>query len=252
MKSIFKSLKPVLFAGVCFWLFVQGSSCKSPVVPPDDLPPNGPDTTSHDFTWQTDTIGAQGVFYDVAIINDTLAYAVGEIFLRDSTGQIDPQLYNVAVWNGTDWILSRATNVPLRAVFAFAENDIWAGSSAPYHWNGTNWTGYNVTGIFGGNINKIWGSSSSDVYIVGTNGSIAHFNGSSWQKVESGERNPNFRFTDVWGSTKNGSQLVITVGSDFAQDHAVKALTPTLAVDTLGWSSQAPLNTVWFSGDSPF
>ena len=41
------------------------------------------DTTSHAFTWQSFTFGDGGgscTLYDVAIINDTLAYAVGEIY----------------------------------------------------------------------------------------------------------------------------------------------------------------------------
>jgi len=58
------------------------------------------DTTSHNFTWQIDTLGATAsTLYDVVIINDTLAYAVGEMYLRDSTGQINPQAYNMAKWN---------------------------------------------------------------------------------------------------------------------------------------------------------
>jgi len=51
-------------------------TCKdNPPGPPTDRPP---DTTNHEFTWQTFTLGDGGssVLYDVAIINDTLAYAV--------------------------------------------------------------------------------------------------------------------------------------------------------------------------------
>ncbi|MDL1891482.1 hypothetical protein FBQ87_01125, partial [Sphingobacteriales bacterium CHB3] len=38
------------------------------------------DTTSHNFTWQIDTLGDgnASTLNDIAIINDTLAYAVGE------------------------------------------------------------------------------------------------------------------------------------------------------------------------------
>ena len=52
------------------------------------------DTTSNDFTWQTYTFGDPGagssILNDIAIVNDTLAYAVGEVYLNDSTGQPDP------------------------------------------------------------------------------------------------------------------------------------------------------------------
>ena len=67
------------------------------------------DTTSHQFTWQVDTLGdgASSVLYDVAIINDTLAYAVGEMYLRDTLGYFDPNAFNIAKWNGIRWQLKR-------------------------------------------------------------------------------------------------------------------------------------------------
>jgi hypothetical protein len=62
------------------------------------------DTTSHNWMWEIDTLGiAYSSLYDVAIIKDTLAYAVGEIYLKDSTGQFDPQPYSVAKWDGKSW-----------------------------------------------------------------------------------------------------------------------------------------------------
>lgn len=254
MNSMKLHLHRIRRFGRAFWLLPTAfsllivlhlTSCKAPVVPPDDWPPEGPDTTSHNFTWQIDTIGVSGILYDVAIINDTLAYAVGEIYLNDSTGQIDPQLYNVAVWNGRDWTLSRATNVPLRAVFAFAENDIWAGSSAPYHWNGTNWTGHNVTGIFGGNINKIWGNSSSDVYIVGTNGSLARFDGDSWQKIESGT---SLDIIDIYGVSSGSEATIISVASRLLStlDREILSIQGSQVVILSDSGITEPLSGVWF------
>ena len=82
---------------ISFILFVLFSFCaltckkEPPVVPP---PPSGPDTTSHNFTFtQYDLGGNAGSsgFKDAAIVNDTLAYAVGEIYTTDSTGRPDPR-----------------------------------------------------------------------------------------------------------------------------------------------------------------
>jgi hypothetical protein len=74
-----------------------GMSCKKNPVSPST--PSQPDTTSHNFTWTLQKLGgASGsVLYDVAIVNDTLAYAVGEMYLNDSVGQNDPQPYNLAI-----------------------------------------------------------------------------------------------------------------------------------------------------------
>jgi len=61
------------------------------------------DTTSHDFRWEIYTLGdgtGSSCLYDVAIINETLAYAVGEIYRNDTT-------FNVAKWNGKERELMR-------------------------------------------------------------------------------------------------------------------------------------------------
>lgn len=62
--------------------FVAALNCK-------DSPPESPplpiiDTTSHNFQWQVDSLGTEScALFDVAIINDTLIYAVGEIKARE-------------------------------------------------------------------------------------------------------------------------------------------------------------------------
>jgi len=174
-------------------LFIVLFSCTEPTKPPVN---NGPDTTSHDFSWTIDTIGTYGSYLkDVAIIDENNIWAVGEIHTNetdryDSLGVWQPP-FNAVHWDGNEWKYKRTlpTGIgfsPNRAVFAFNADDIWVGTSAPYHWDGQRWTVYNVTGIHNGYINKIWGTSSNDLYLVGTNGSISHYNGQSWQRIESG------------------------------------------------------------------
>jgi len=43
-----------------------------------------------------------------------------------------------------------------------------------------------------------WGSSGSDVFAVGLNGTILHYNGSAWISMTSGTTED---LTDVWGSS---------------------------------------------------
>jgi len=60
------------------------------------------DTTSNSFTWQTFTFGGNAGscnLFDAALVNDTLAYAVGSIYLTDSTEHPDPLPYNLVKWN---------------------------------------------------------------------------------------------------------------------------------------------------------
>ncbi len=77
-----------VFAAIMLFVLFTGINCKkSPVSPPVN---NGADTTSHNYAWQTFILGDgnSSVLYDAAIIYDTLIYAVGEIYLKDSTGQL--------------------------------------------------------------------------------------------------------------------------------------------------------------------
>ena len=48
----------------------------------------------------------------------------------------------------------------------------------------------------GQSVNKLWGTSSSDLYGVGYNGMITHYNGRTWQKIESGTTT---NINDIWG-----------------------------------------------------
>ncbi len=72
-----------------------------------------PDTTSHSFTWQTFEFGDDGAspssLKDVAIINDSDIWAVGSVYLNDSTGQPDYNAYNAIHWDGNKWELKRIT-----------------------------------------------------------------------------------------------------------------------------------------------
>ncbi len=164
------------------------------------------DTTSHDFTWQTFEFGGQGgssSFYDVAIIDENDIWAVGEIYTADDK-------YNAAHWDGEKWELKKIyfylcpnsnypTAYPIKSVFAFGKNDIWfARGGSLNHWNGTNFIhDCSVNKILTGSINKIWGTSDNDLYIVGNDGMIAHYDGRQWRRIDSGT---DIKLLDIWGS----------------------------------------------------
>ena len=165
------------------------------------------DTTGHNFSYEIFEFGEHGnsALRDVAIIDENNIWAVGAIYLKDSTGANDSKLYNILHWNGAEWDLSRATNVPLNTIHAFSNNDIWAFSSAPYHYDGVSWISHNISGLFNGYAYGSWGTSSNDLYMVGGNGSIAHYNGSSWSKLESGTE---LTLSDVYGT--NGNEVYVS------------------------------------------
>ena len=175
------------------------SSCAklAPPQPPDNVV----DTTSHNFTWQVTALGdglASSMLNDVAIVNDTLVYAVGAIYLKDSTEKENPLPYNVAIWNGNVWKtiqmsvddLGNIIAPPLYSVLGFSSSDIWLSDGVPIHGDGKSWIEYNLYGMgiltySDGHLTKMWGLSSSDLYFVGSLGTIVHYNGSAYQKLQS-------------------------------------------------------------------
>ena len=56
------------------------------------------------------------------------------------------------------------------------------------------------------NLSRIWGSTASDVFCVGYNGVILHYNGQSWDKMDSDTTN---NLNGIWG---NSPQDIFVVG----------------------------------------
>jgi hypothetical protein len=220
------------------------------------------DTTSHNFTWQIDTLGDGGgsVLYDVAIINDTLAYAVGEIYKRDSLGNWDPLPYNLVKWNGQRWELKRVSVLyrgslitpPLNAIFSFSATDIWLSSGVPVHGDGQNWTQYHLfdMGVLtqnDGSINKIWGTPGN-MYFVGNRGTIAHYDGVRWRRIESGT---GLDVKDVWGTTnpRTAQVEVLALSSTFntqVQESRVLRITGTTVTPLDNTGLSPSLRGIWF------
>jgi len=154
--------------------------------------------------------------FDVAIIDENNIWAVGEIYMRDSLGRCDPNAYNAVHWDGSKWELKRIYHYsscnpvdypPFSSIIAFSEKDIVLTSGGSIGWfNGkTNRTDCGIRPLLTGAINKLWGTSSNDLYAVGDYGNIAHWNGSRWTKIESGT---DVRLTDVWGNIRENTVYV--------------------------------------------
>ncbi|MDI6805000.1 MAG: hypothetical protein QME58_14385, partial [Bacteroidota bacterium] len=183
------------------------------------------DTTSHNFTWEIDTLGdgAGSVLRDVCIINDTCVWAVGEIYKRDSAGNFETEPYNTARWNGKKWELKRIQfytfcgpgsltgPYPANAVFAFDDGEIWIASQSQIaKWK--NGVQISIT-CLPVSVNKIWGSNKNNVYTAGPLGQIGFFNGVSWRRLESGT---DVSINDIWGSVdeKTGKRLILCAASN--------------------------------------
>jgi len=178
------------------------------------------DTTSHDLAWQMFTFGehSSSVLNDVAIIDENNIWAVGEIYMNDSLGNPDPHAYNAVHWDGQEWELKRiyyygscsaVEYPPLKAIWTFSESEIVITNGGSIGWfNGSTVNlDCGVNPLLTGSINKIWGSSSDDLYIVGNSGSIAWYNGTSWSRIESGT---DVDLLDVWGKRDGDSSIWVS------------------------------------------
>jgi hypothetical protein len=185
------------------------------------------DTTSHDFTWQVFTFGehSHSRLNDIAIVGNEI-WAVGEIYLNDSIGQSDPTLYNLVKWDGINWSIIRVPYYyqgypyyhPIQSIFAFGQDDIWFCGNGVIHWDGNYFIPIPIpTEVWGPyQMNKIWGSSNNDLYVMGNEGNNAHYQNGSWSRIESGTEVDLF---DIWG---NNDGPIWTCG--YSDDYGISAL----------------------------
>jgi hypothetical protein len=180
------------------------------------------DTTSHDFNYQTFELGDpltgnSSILYDVALIDANNIYAVGEIYIQDSLGQTI--LYNLAHWDGNELQLKKVyfptvcgdtslTPYPSRAIYAFDDGKMWMSSSGDkiaILENGNQINKFCLPASVAMSINRIWGISSNDLYIVGNSGKIAHYQNGTWQQIPSGTE---FPLIDIY--SKDGDEIYIS------------------------------------------
>jgi hypothetical protein len=215
------------------------------------------DTTSHNFTFQSWTFGTIGssTLYDVAIIDENNIWAVGEIMIAD-TSINGYTTYNAVHWDGSEWTLHKLYfyTIPgqqdtgvyeARSILAFDENNIWITSGSQItKWNGIRQTNKHSSPVY---VNKLWGTDNNNIYAVGYNGQIAHYNGTNWQRIESGIT---LNINDIWGDFNEKTQEweILAVASNFGTSLEKEILQiKNNSVIKLPLSPQMwPLKTVWF------
>ncbi len=174
------------------------------------------DTTSHNFTWDIQTIGVfQSSLNDVWGSSASDVWAVGSI--TDTTAGFFP---NAAHFDGTHWTLVQIEEgFQIFGIFGFSSNNIYAvgTNGRVYHWNGINWgqqaclgIGDGCAGLLNGvPLTAVWGTSSNDLFVVGDSGVIVHYDGQTWTKMPSGTM---LTMRDVWGFSSND---IYSAGADF-------------------------------------
>ena len=133
----------------------------------------------------------------------------GSVFAVRYDWTSDPQIGGVLQYNGGTWseMESLEGSPPLYDVWScssghvFVVGDVWVedgdSGSTIYHYDG-NWRLMRFEDDPVASLDGVWGSSDSDVFAVGDNGTILHYNGTTWSRMSSGTNQYLF---GVWGSS---------------------------------------------------
>ncbi len=233
-------------------------------------PPSGPETTSHSISWTSTRLGghSSSVLYDATIISTNSIWAVGEIYVAD-TSTSGYSKYNLVRWNGVGWSLDYVPVMdwggavgfgPLFAVISFSENDVWLASYANLiHWDGVGFTSkaFFMKSIdFNGQVTKMWGTSGSNLYLVGLNGAIYHFSDSTWQKLLTPSMVANdgtpLNFYDVFGcrSQSTGNYEIYAVAGSMYEtlDRKIVKIAGTTVSEVSDSGITGRLHSLWHEG----
>jgi len=142
------------------------------------------DTSSHAFMWEIYKFGSHlSYIKDIAIVNANDIWCVGYV-------QTDTAIYNALHWDGQEWelmLISPRGNVgPIGSVFAISETDIWFEKwNLPIHWDGERFIKFTPaeSGFPSGTINRIWATSTSNIYFLGDNGRLINYNGLIFSQI---------------------------------------------------------------------
>jgi len=207
-------------------LFILTLNCKHSVEPP---PNNGPDTTSHNFTWEYDTLAYPRS--DQTLIESLWGSSENDVY---AVGHNDRGLGTIWHWDGDTW--KSLVN--------------YEGPIDPYY-------------LRGGSYYQVYGTSKEDVWVVGSNvrGTypdfirqelILHYNGYEWIKKEFDGDGAisvwGISADDVWFGTID-SELIHFDGDNWtvlklgfkAQINSIAGLsTDEVYATASGWGNQAP------------
>lgn len=155
------------------------------------------DISNSNFVWHVDTIADYpSVLRDVAVIDDDDIWAVGELKMAGGP-------YNAIHWDGVEWTYfkiptfalpnqSIVESADLKTVFAISSSEIYFCAGASF----TKWDGHEFIPLdmfmdyIGdpdyGPLWRMWSKSGDDIYLVGEKGYSVHYDGTNWEKLETG------------------------------------------------------------------
>lgn len=153
------------------------------------------DLSSSTFQWEVLYFGERNnIFNSVSIVDENDIWVVGkfEVWGWDSVdSEYDWLRYNALHWNGIKWDTLKIKPPPwtysgqFDVVHAINDSIAWIGIDAPALYLNDQWQGMTTAPHLGWMLD-IWGNSLSNTFFTYYNGGIAHYNGNTFQVMNSG------------------------------------------------------------------
>lgn len=233
-KPLIKNTFLFLFLNINLFLLVPLgnftlTAC-STTEPPDIKPPVEPDSTTQNFTFETFEFGdgfSSSYLNDVWIFNENNIWAVGYISPSDTINGVYISNPNIIKWDGANWALQpySGTSSGIYGIWAVDSSHIYFASGNIIKYKNNTYVNIIVQGNWtqGQQIEKLWGSSENNIWGVGPWGTIVHFDGTAWSKIDFDQQ---WSFTAISGNAENG--IAYTVGRNTNFNPIIVKLTGNL------------------------
>jgi len=171
--------------------------------PTEPKPSNGVDTTTQNFTFETFEFGdgfSSSYFKDVWIFDENNIWAVGYL-ATDSVSNA-----NIMRWNGDKWFVDSYVghSSGINGIWAIDSSNIYFANGAVLIYKDGLFTQENFQNLAftnGQGVDKLWGSSANNIWGVGPGGTIVHFDGNEWKKIDFDSQ---WNFYDITGDLNTG------------------------------------------------
>jgi hypothetical protein len=132
------------------------------------------------------------------VIDQDNIWAVGEITTDSGT-------YGGAHWDGTKWHLQKFpweggnSATPIQSIFGDIGTNLWVVAASIFLWTGENLYLKWLVPSFGKGVEQIWKVADDDIYFIGGQGTIVHYNGRNFKEMQT---NTNIRLQRISGNSK--------------------------------------------------
>lgn len=121
--------------------------------------------------------------------------------------------------NGQTWEFQRmATPETGNDISYLSPNDIWGTSVFPVHWDGNNWTLYQLQNMgMNADAEYLWAFNASSIYFCGQNGSFVHYSNGGFYQINT---NTDIDLIDITGNS-DGAVLVAGNNGGFGTNGSI-------------------------------